>query len=239
MRRSLLLVGLAACSSPEPAEQPDAGVAHDAALDAAPALVEMSGMCGVLDAPELTGPAPALVRATMTFARPFDDPADRPLLTPGGQTLIATPNAGGSSGMSEVFAYEQIARCEMASLFKTETQINYDVIGKITDMLVTIDGTKIGVSVTRVQTYPLGTPYELSAATTLITRKLEDIQESSANVSAADRWEKQVLALLAWDDAAADVMAQAWADVDASVKADTIVVLTTTDGDDAFIYTNM
>ena len=115
----------------------------------------------------------------------------------------------------------------------------YSVVGKITDMLVMIDGLKIGVSVTRVQTYPLGMPYTPDAAMTLITRKLRDIQLSSMNVSQADRWEKQVLALLAWDTAAADVMAQAWADLDASVKADTLVVLTTTDGDDAFIYTNM
>ncbi len=199
---------------------------------------ELAGMCGVLDT-EVTDSAPSLVRATLTFARRFDDPADRPLLTPGGQTLIATPNAGGSSAFSEVFAYEQIARCEMASLLKTETQITYDVTGKITDMLVTIDGEKIGVSVTRVQTYPLGTPYEPSAATALITKKLNDIKASSMNVSAADRWSKQVLALLAWDDAAADVMEQAWVGLDASVKADTIVVLTTTEGDDTFIYTNM
>lgn len=223
--------------------RPDADVMleADAAVDgAAPVgFGELSGMCGVLDAPELTGPAPALVRATMTFARAFDDPADRPLLTPGGQTLAATPNAGGSSGLSEVFAYEQLARCEMASLLKTETQVMYDVSGKITDMLLTIDGEKIGVSVTRVQTYPLGTPYDPADATTLITRKLNDIKASTMNVSAGDRWRKQVLALLAWDDAAADVMAQAWADVDAEVKADTLVVLTTTDGEDAFIYTNM
>lgn len=242
--RRLTLIALAACGSPEPATQPDAAVevAIDAAPDGAPAAAgfgTLSGMCGVLNAPELTGPTPQLVRATMTFARGFDDPEDRPLLTPGGQTLAATPNAGGSSGLSEIFAYEQLARCELATLLKTETQVTYDVVGKITDMLLTIDGVKIGVSVTRVQTYPLGTPYTPEAATTLITRKLTDIQQSSMNVSAADRWEKQVLALLAWDSAAADVMAQAWEDLDASVKADTLVVLTTTDGADTFIYTNM
>jgi hypothetical protein len=37
----------------------------------------------------------------------------------------------------------------------------------------------------------------------------------------------------------ATTMAQAWDALDASVKADTIVVVTTTDGEDLFIYTNM
>jgi hypothetical protein len=67
----------------------------------------------------------------------------------GGRTLVETPNAGGSSGYSEVFAFEQLAACEMAGLLKTETQIVYDTAGKITDILVTIDGKKIGVSVVR------------------------------------------------------------------------------------------
>jgi hypothetical protein len=241
--RRFVLPLLAACSGPDAATQPDAATMPDGAIeiDAPPTATgfgELSGMCGVLDT-ELTEASPSLIRARFTFARGYNDSADRALLTPGGQTLAATPNAGGSSGLSEIFAYEQVARCEQATLLKTETQVVYDVMGKITDMLVTIDGEKIGISVTRVQTYPLGTPYELSAATTLITKKLNDIKASTMNVSMADEWKKQILALLAWDDAAADVMEQAWNGLDASVKADTIVLMTTTDGDDTFIYTNM
>ncbi len=99
-------------------------------------------------------------------------------------------------------------------------------------------GTKIGVSVTRAQAYPLGSTYTLETATTLITRKLNDIQASTAHVSEADKWTKQVLAILAYDTAAADTMAQAWTNAAPSVKADTIVIITTTDGEDTFIYTN-
>jgi hypothetical protein len=150
-----------------------------------------------------------------------------------------TPNAGGSSGLSEVFAFEELARCETASLLKTETEIVYDTAGKITDMEVSLDAQKIGVSVTRAVAYPFGSAYTLDAATTLITKKLTDIKASTANVSDADRWSKQVLAILAWDSAAADTMAQAWANVSADTRGDTIVVLTTTDGEDLFIYTNM
>jgi len=195
-------------------------------------------MCGVLDVPDLTGPAPRFVRASFTFARRFNDPADRPLLTPGGRHMIETPNAGGSSIFSEVFAYEQLARCELAPLLKTETEIVYDTPGKITDLSVRIDGIAIGVSVTRAFAFPLGTPYTVGQATTLIQRKLEDILVSTANVSAADRWQKQILAVLAYDDQAADIVAEAWNALAPAVKADSIVLVTVTHGTDTFIYTD-
>jgi hypothetical protein len=243
MRRALFVL-LVACDSPAAQIDvdaapvlPDASVSIDA--PAATGFGELSGMCGVLMAMDMTSTAPMLVRDTFTFARQYVDATDRPLLTDGGRHLAETPNAGGSSLLSEVFAYEQLARCELATLLKTETEIVYDTTGKITDLEVMLDGHKIGVSVTRAVAYPFGSTYTLSAATTLITRKLEDIQLSTANVSDQDRWDKQVLAILAWDGTAADTMAQAWTALDAGVKADTIVIVTTTDGEDGFIYTNM
>jgi hypothetical protein len=248
MQRALLLFSLAACGSSSGTDAPDASVAPDVAIsidaaspdaaspDAAVGFGDLSGMCGVLDAMDVTDAAPQLVRSTLTFARAFVDPADRGLLTPGGVRLIETPNAGGSSQLSEVFAYEQLARCEQAMLLKTETEIVYDTQGKITDLEIELAGHKVGVSVTRAVAFPFGSPYTLSAATNLVERKLSDIQVSTANVSAADRWEKQILAVLAYDDQAADVFAEAWMMMDPSVKADTIVLITSTAGEDLFIY---
>lgn len=244
VRRVLPLL-FAACgsSSPDatmsPDATPDSSPAVDAPPDASAGFGELSGMCGVLATTDFTSASPALVRDTFTFARAFVDPDDRPLLTAGGQHLAETPNAGGSSGLSEVFAYEQLARCEQAALYKTETEIIYDTIGKITDLEVTIDGHKLGVSVTRAVTFPFGDPYTLDAANALLTKKLEGIQESTMNVSAGDRWDKQFLAVLAWDDQAADTIAQSWEGLDANLKADTIVIVSSTAGEDLFIYSNM
>ena len=232
---------LIGCSEPA-TSMPDAPMAPDAALDASPdapaGFGALSGMCGVLAQMQLTGTTPELFESTFTFARAYMDPVDRSLLTPGGRRLAETPNAGGSSGLSEIFAYEELARCEMAALLKTETEIVYDTPGKITDLEVQIGTHKIGVSVVRAFGFPLGTPYPLSSAQTLIPRKLRDIQESTANVSAADRWEKQILAVLAWDQQAADVVTQAWQMADAQTRGDTIVVVSVTEGEDQFIYTN-
>jgi hypothetical protein len=240
--RLLAVIGFLAACGGSSRTDPDAaagdGPAADATLDAAVGFGELGGMCGVLDVADLTGAAPRFVRASFTFARPFADPADRPLLTPGGRHVIETPNAGGSSIFSEVFAYEQLARCELAPLVKTEIEIVYDTPGKITDLSVSIDGIKVGVSVTRAFAFPLGTPYTVGQAAPLIKRKLEDIQVSTANVSAADRWQKQILAVLAYDDQAADVVLEAWDALDAAVKADSIVLVTVTHGADTFIYSN-
>ena len=248
MSRAALLVVLAACGSSGGGSTPDAAIDAandasdiDAASDApgASGFGALSGMCGVLNNPELmAGSAPLFVRDTIAFPRAYMDPADRPLLTAGGQRLAATPNAGGSSGLSEIFAFEQLARCEQAGLLKTETEIVYATSGKITDMLVEIDGHKIGVSVTRAVAFPFGTPYSVADATTLLQRKLEDIQASTQNVSTADKWDKQILSYLAFDAAAADSVATAWGNTDASTRADTIVLVTVTDGVDDFIYTN-
>lgn len=240
---ALLALTLLGCSDPA-STPPDAAL--DAALDAAsgvgadaaPGFGAYSGMCGVLAQMQLTGPVPQLFTDTLTFPRAYVDPADRGLLTAGGRHLAETPNAGGSSGLSEIFAFEELAHCEMASLLKTETEIAYSTTGKITDLEVLIAGHKIGVSVTRAVAFPFGQPYTLSTASTLITRKLLDIKASTLNVSAADKWDKQILAVLAWDDQAADIVTQAWNAADAQTKADTIVIVTATAGDDVFIYTN-
>ena len=242
MRPALLLVGFVACREPAAIEV-DAHTADAAAVDAADTVPlegfgSLSGMCGVLEAMDLTSTTPELIRGTFTFERRYVDPTDRPLLTEGGRRLAEVPNAGGSSQLSEVFAFEQLARCELAALLKTETEIVYDQTGKITDLEVQLDGHKVGVSVTRAMTYPYGSTYTLEMASTLIERKLSDILLSTANVSAQDRWDKQILAILAWDDQAADTMAQAWTAQPASVKADTIVIISSTAGEDIFIYSN-
>ena len=239
------LVALAGCSVRDgtfenivDAASSDGGGSDAPAVDAATSFGTLSGMCGVLNDPELLGVSPLLVRDAFEFPREFMDPADRGLLTAGGVRLAETPNAGGSSGMSEIFAFEQLARCEQATLLKTETEIVYATTGKITDMLVEIDGHKIGVSVTRAVAFPMGSTYTTAMAMNLLQRKLEDIQMSSANVSAADKWEKQILSYLAYDDATAQTVADVWATLDVATKADTILLISTTNGSDQFIYTN-
>lgn len=235
-----------ACSDPSKTTadaplQRDAAVIVDVAptVDAPAGFGVVTGDCGVLDDTEWTATTPFWFAGIFDFGTDrYDDPADRPRLTPGGVRLVMTANAGGSSGLSEVFAYEWLARCEGATLLKTETEIVYDTTSKIADMLVDIDGRKVGVSVTRLVHFPFGQAYTLTEADTLLRRKLDDIQLATASVSAADRWSRQMLAVLAYDQQHADVAMQAWNALPAATRDDTILIVSVTNGDDAFIYTN-
>ena len=239
IRASLIVVLLVGCGSSENTKAADAGEMLMLDASASDAAVEsefgsISGDCAVLDS-ELLSPSPDFFRLAIEFDRIFTD-SDQGLLSAGGQEILADGNAGGSSVLSEVFAYELLQRCESAALLKTETEIQYDQAGKITDFLAEIASEKIGVSVTRAVAFPFDAIYPVSQAEELLSGKLADILMSSANVSATDRWRKQLLAILAYGPEHADALDQAYAGLDVAVKADTIVFVIVTDGADDFIY---
>lgn len=218
------------------AGEPDSSAADLGPSDAGPEPVgTLSGACGELDDTELLGGAYDFENH-LDFTMGYTE-ADATRLSAGAQEILAEGTAGGSSGLSEAFAFEVLSRCEGASLVKSETEIVYDpVTSKKTDILVEIDGHKIGVSVTRAVGFPRDAPYTVDNALPLIQRKFGDILESSANVVAGDAWVKQVLHVVAYSQAHADAVRAAAAIVDPAVRADTILMVTITDGDDEFIY---
>ncbi|MCA9562589.1 MAG: hypothetical protein KC561_03825 [Myxococcales bacterium] len=198
----------------------------------------ITGECGVLDTELIDTGAYLFVNQIDFGDDPFDDPQDASLLTPGGYTVLTTDNAGGSSIYSEVFAFEMLARCEGAQLLKTETQIEYpdEYEGSITDILVRIDGRRIGVSVVRAYIYPPTAEYTVERATEVLTKKLENILESSAAVEPEDRWVKQILHVIAYGPGHVESIQTAWDSLDPELRADTIVIVTESLGDDEFLY---
>ncbi len=200
------------------------------------AMGVITGECGDIDMTEILSSQPFLFVNTIDFQDdPYDD-VDFDRLTLGGQEIITDGNAGGSSIASEVFSFEVLNRCDMAILLKTETEVVYDVQGKITDLLVSLDALKVGVSVTRAVSFPRDTPYTAMTAQNLMDKKLADILVSSANVAAEDAWKKQILHVLVDRAEHVPVLEAALMNVDPAVRADTIVVLTVTEGIDDFIY---
>ncbi|HEY8145196.1 MAG TPA: hypothetical protein VIG06_21090 [Kofleriaceae bacterium] len=243
MRWVCLLVAVAACGgteggAPDAALLPDAVTVDAAGLDAGglplAGFGELGGDCDILDT-ELTAPGPSVFQSSIGFAAPFSD-GEAGLLTAGGQEILADGNAGGSSLYSEIFAFELLARCELAPLLKTETEVDYDGPGAITDLLVEVDGEKIGVSVTRAVAFPFDDPYSVEQAQELLEHKLTDILESTGHVSASDRWQKQILAVVAYGPGHADSLAAALDRIADEIRADTIVWILVTDGADDFIY---
>ena len=162
------------------------------------------------------------------------------VLSDGAQQILIEGTAGGTSGWSEAFAYEILHRCEGASFVKSETQIDYTTSGSITDILVEIGGERIGVSVTRAVDVTgmcmRSDTYTATRATDLLTTKLTGINESSMNVAPADAWTKQILFIHADTTTAATVLMDAWGTLDASLRADTIVYVSVSEGMDSFLY---
>lgn len=162
---------------------------------------------------------------------------DRDQLSPGGQTIFDTPNAGGSSTESEVMSFEVLRYCEGATLVKTETQVTYDPpAGPITDILVSIDGQRVGVSVTRAYKPPSQTLTDADVKD-LLEKKLDGINKSSERVVAADKWVKQILHVFSVNKAATDAVKRVYPTIDAALRADTIVLVTQTAGG-GFVYCN-
>ncbi len=215
--------------------QSDAAPPHDGPL---PGLGAVSGSCGTLRS-MLHNPAPSLVENALGFMT--GERYDRLLLSAGGRRLYDTPNAGGSSTESEVFSYEVLYRCEDAALVATETEVMYqpaDDAGanSITDLVVSINAERVGVSVTRAYR-PIPMVFTDANARDLLHTKLVGINRSSMRVLPAHRWVKQILHVFAVDMNAAQAVSRAWATLDGPTRADTIVLVTVTRGG-GFIYCN-
>jgi hypothetical protein len=124
---------------------------------------------------------------------------------------------------------------------KTETEILYappDDSGanSITDILVSIGGKKVGVSVTRAYK-PAPLTMTDSEVQALLEKKFEGINRSSVRVLPADKWVKQILHVFVADANAEAAVKRVLPMISATVRADTIVVLTRTSGG-GFIYCN-
>lgn len=194
----------------------------------------ISGECGLIDAMELGSPAPFVFTSAIDFGVIG---YDYDLLTPGGQTIADEGGLNDGSLKSEIVAYEVLARCDMAVLLKTEGKIVYqNPMGKKTDLLVEFDGLKIGVSVVRAIGFPKDDPYTVAQAETILKKKLSDIQVSSVNVAPEDAWIKQILSVVAYTPMHVDSILTAYEGLDPMLKADTILVVSVSNGDDAFIY---
>ena len=222
--------------------------ARDAGADmraGAPPLGELRGECGVLDE-ELTDEQSVLFRNVIDFGQDPYDPGERGRLSPGAREILDKGNAGGSSLLSEVFAYEVLWRCEGATLQKTETEVLYiDPVtgeettmpmGSITDLVVEIDGERLGVSVVRALAFPFEDPYPRAEADRILRDKLEGIHESSRLVAPQDAWTKQILSVIAYTPQHADQIQASYMEMSEELRADTILYVTASEGDDGFLY---
>lgn len=197
-----------------------------------------SGACGLIKN-ELAQATPSLENNLLVFV--MGETYDKASLSPGGQRMFDTANAGGSSTESETMSYEVLRYCEGATLLHTETEIAYQPpddsgANSITDLEVEIGGKKVGVSVTRAYK-PTSQTLTDADVKALLEKKLVGINRSSMRVLAQDKWVKQILHVFSVNQAATDAIARTLPTIDAAIRADTIVLVTQTTGG-GFIYCN-
>lgn len=212
----------------------DAGGSSDGSVTPLPGFGTVLGPCGRVE-PEIDASTPSFLTVRFDFADDRYDMSDFELLTDGAQRLMLEPNEGGNSQVSEAFAYEILERCEGATmLVETERGVTYvSEMSKKTDLVAFIDE-NVGVSVTRAFVFS-GGPYPLSEAQRIVGGKLDDILVSTAN-AVDPMWDKQILVVMADNDDAAARVREAWDGFTAERRADTIVYVVITDGDDGPIY---
>ncbi len=193
----------------------------------------ITGDCGPLDSTEISSASPFIFQSAIDLPAGFDDN----LLSDGGLEMVDAGNLNQGSLYSEVFSYEVLYRCDDAELLLTEGEVTYtDPSGKKTDLVIDVDGHRVGMSVVRAVTWPRDTEMTVERAEELLDDKLSDILISSANVSDDDAWDKQILHVIAYSPNHANAVVTAHGNLSDEVRADTIVWVTATNGVDGFIY---
>jgi hypothetical protein len=232
-------------SAVDTATAPDVADASEAASDASDAaetappfdiIGDATGECGKLKS-FVTTSTWTLIEVPIAFTS--SDKYERARLSPGGVRVFDAPNAGGSSKESEVMTFEILHHCDGASLVKTETEIKYGPApdggaATITDMTVTIGGTRLGVNPKRVfKPEPL-TMTDTEVRDQLV-KNFESIKASTARVLPEDGWTKQVLHLWVPNATYYDAVKRVLPMIDDATKGNTIILLTRSTGG-GFLY---
>jgi hypothetical protein len=145
-------------------------------------------------------------------------------LTKEANKIQSTPNAGGSSEVSEALSFEMMKKYFNAQLLKCETEVSYfPEGGSITDYVIRLFDKVIGVSVTRAMKYD-NSEFTTEDAIHLLSKKLKGIDQSSRN--SLVEWNKQILHVWLMNEQTADSMHAAWDNLNTSLKANTVLLVT-------------
>jgi hypothetical protein len=151
------------------------------------------------------------------------------LLGPDANRLLALPNAGGASRVSEAMSVELLSRCFGSRLKQTELEIVYwPSNGSITDYSVELEGTTLGVSVTRAMHSAAAECIDTVRAEALLRKKLGGVLRSTEN--ACGEWTKQILHCWAPNGASADAIEAAYATLEPELTSNTVVLVSVCEG---------
>ncbi|KAF9573154.1 hypothetical protein EC968_009003 [Mortierella alpina] len=168
-------------------------------------------------------PACVIINTRLARATQFDD-LD---WSPDALRMLTTPNAGGSSLLSEVLSLEMLSRCLGARLAKTEMEMGYLWVSQpMTDYSISLPNLSprlhVGVSVTRA--FSFKGPYRREECRQLLWKKLTGILASTKNLM-NDRFFKQILHIWVPDGKVARTVQATYKKMPVNVKRNTVVVI--------------
>lgn len=176
---------------------------------------------------------PNFYKGTFNIITDFDCNSS---LTTDGQTVFISDNSGGSSLISNSLAMN-ILNLLGYNLYLTSDAIIYDnPSGKMLDMLVSSENFNFGVDISRAVSYPLGSFYSSTQATSLLESKLLDIEQAKVNISSLNPIDSSLLFIFAYNSQHSDAVSSAWNSLDPAIKSNVSLILMVTEGLDEFIY---
>ena len=156
------------------------------------------------------------------------------ILSHGAHRCLTTQNAGGTSEWSEACSFEVLHQLYGAKLLRTEMEIEYAPGSKITDFSITLFGQHIGVSVTRAMSFKH--KFDEAEALRLLSKKLFGVNCASRGVIKAHRWTQSILHIIVQDSSYVDILLSAYSQICSSLRSNTIVLITSTLGNNSFIF---
>jgi len=152
--------------------------------------------------------------------------------------ILFEENAGGCSEFSEAFSFELLRQCFGAKLLKTEMDIRYwSSHWKKTDYLVTMQGVKIGVSVTRAMKFR--GIFTEKDATKLLRKKLNGVNESTVGVFGRDAWQRQILHIWTTDEYIEEILHKTYLKMllsEPELVSNTVVIVTVASEDCYWLF---
>ena len=195
-------------------------------------LGTVAGACHQIDLAAIQSPAPNMIQNSIDLG-PLGFAVSA--LSESGKEVY-TEALGGSSAAVQALSYELLSSCESGLLVKTSDQIAYDTPSPRIDYTIAIAGEVLAVSVIRAFAYPDDSKYTQQTAAGGISKKLTDLQLSTAGVSTKDRWQKGIVHVIARSAETATTALAAYAALDVQITRDAVFVVTVTDGVDDAIY---
>ncbi len=157
--------------------------------------------------------------------------------------LIEMGNAGGLSAVSEGMSCEILGILFNAQKIRTETEVMYDFSNwKMVDFTIKIPNyytnkfDNIGISVTRAMHYRNADLFDAAEAERLIYKKLNGLVLARNGVSEIDSFHKTILHIFAQTARIAELLHDAFLNLDPETKDNVIVLCTVTDC--PFIFNN-